>query len=185
MAVLDRNRMTIGRAAPNDVVINDSRVSRLHAVLERYSAAWYVRDLASRNGTFVNGQRLWTGRPLRSGDEILMGKTRLVLRTARPAETAITDGIQPPPQLTRRESEVLVALCRPVLDGNLFTEPASTAQIAEELVVSEPAIRQHLLRLYDKFRICDGGEHRRLRLANEAIRRGAVSLTDLRCSSPP
>jgi predicted component of type VI protein secretion system len=183
VAVLDSDRMTIGKAASNDVTINDARASRLHAVLERYGATWCVCDLASRNGTFVNGQRVWTGQPLRAGDEILIGQTRMLLRTAAVAETAVTEDLQAPPRLTPRERDVLMALCRPVLAGNLFTEPATTAQIAEELVVSEPAVRQHLLRLYGKFAIYDGEERRRLRLANEVIRRGAVSLTGLRCSS--
>ena len=71
-----------------------------------------------------------------------------------------------------------------MLADSLFTEPAPVGQIAEALVVSEPAVRQHLLRLYDKFAIDGGGERRRLRLANEAIRRGAVSLSDLRDSFP-
>jgi DNA-binding NarL/FixJ family response regulator len=81
---------------------------------------------------------------------------------------------------TRRERDVLVALCRPVLSADLFTEPASIRQIAEELVVTEAAVKQHLLRLYDKFGVFDSGERRRVRLANEAVRRGAVTLADLR-----
>jgi hypothetical protein len=46
-------------------------------------------------------------------------------------------------------------------------------------VVTEAAVKQHLIRLYDKFDIRDPGEHRRLRLANEAIRRGAVSMAEI------
>ena len=74
----------------------------------------------------------------------------------------------------------LLALCRPVLSADLFTEPASIRLIAEQLVVTEAAVKQHLLRLYDKFGVYESGERRRVRLANEAVRRGAVSLADLR-----
>jgi DNA-binding CsgD family transcriptional regulator len=67
-----------------------------------------------------------------------------------------------------------------VLSGDLFTEPASTRDVAAALFVSEAAVKQHLLRLYDKFGLLNDGERRRARLANEAVRRGAVSIADLR-----
>jgi class 3 adenylate cyclase len=83
-----------------------------------------------------------------------------------------------PPDLTRRERDVLVALCRPALYGNVFEEPASVREIAKTLVVTEAAVKQHLMHLYDKFEIADTGERRRVRLAREAVRRGAVVLSD-------
>jgi DNA-binding CsgD family transcriptional regulator len=55
--------------------------------------------------------------------------------------------------------------------------------MAEALFVSEAAVKQHLAHLYDKFAIYDG-DRRRGRLANEALRRGAVRLSDLRPSPP-
>jgi hypothetical protein len=78
------------------------------------------------------------------------------------------------PELTRRERDVLTALCRPALEAQVFTEPASVRQIAGELVVTEAAVKQHLMHLYDKFEIGDKGERRRVRLAREAIRLGLV-----------
>ena len=81
--------------------------------------------------------------------------------------------------LTRREREVLVALCQPLLAGDPFTEPASTRLIAAELAVSDAAVKQHLANLFDKFAIGEG-ERRRVRLANAALSTGAVSLSDLR-----
>jgi DNA-binding CsgD family transcriptional regulator len=146
-----------------------------------------VRDVGSRNGTFVNGQRLWQEQALRDGDEIRAGGVRLVYRTGTPARPGPSTAPQEKPlipQLTRREREVLVLLCRPVLAGP-FTEPASTNELAEALVVTEPAVKQHLLHLYDKFDIHGQGERRRARLANEAVRRGVVSLADLRDQTLP
>ena len=72
-----------------------------------------------------------------------------------------------------------MALCQPLLDGDPFTEPASTRVIAAELVVSDAAVKQHLANLFEKFGIADG-ERRRVRLANAALSTGAVSLGDLR-----
>src|SRR3712207_8848480 len=82
-----------------------------------------------------------------------------------------------PPHLTRREHDVLAALCTPALDDDVFTEPASVREIAAALVVTEAAVKQHLLHLYEKFAIAETGERRRVRLAREAIRRGAVAPT--------
>jgi DNA-binding transcriptional ArsR family regulator len=178
---LSSERLTIGKAPSNDVAVGGDRlVSRLHASLERYRAGWCVRDLASRNGTFVNGERIWAERPLRHGDEIRVGKTRLVFRTEAIEGMTVTEAGAVAPLITPRERDVLLALCRPVLSGDVFTEPASIREIAEHLVVTEGAVKQHLLRLYEKFGVPDEGERRRVRLANEAIRRGSISIADLR-----
>jgi predicted component of type VI protein secretion system len=179
---LDADRMTVGKAAGNDVVLGDDpRASRLHAVLERFSAGWCVADLGSSNGTWLNGDRIWSAQRLRHGDEIRIGRTRLIFRDRQDAAGIRTEVDSAPPSLTGRERDVLAALCRPLLARDLFTEPASTRAIADELVVTQAAVKQHLANLYDKFGLC-GPEvsNRRVRLANEALRRGAVSMSDLR-----
>lgn len=182
VVVLDAQRVSMGKARSNDVVLaSDPTVSRMHAVLERFAGGWCVRDLAARNGTFVNGQRLLGDRQLRSGDEIRLGATRLVFTAEGldPDETE-TQAAKSAPALTPRERDVLVALCRPLLTGDAFTEPASIRVIAAELVVSEAAVKQHLSRLYVKFEVGAHGERRRVQLANAAVARGAVKLGDLR-----
>jgi DNA-binding NarL/FixJ family response regulator len=131
----------------------------------------------------VNGERIIGERALYSGDEILLGQLRLLVRgPARGTETA---AIAAPPSLTPRERDVLLALCRPLLTGDAFTAPASTRAIAAELVVSEAAVKQHLSRLYDKFDVDADGERRRVQLANAAVARGAVKLGDLRSAADP
>ena len=62
----------------------------------------------------------------------------------------------------------------------MFTEPASTRAIADELVITQAAVKQHLGNLYGKFGVTPEETNRRSRLANETLRRGAVSLSDLR-----
>lgn len=174
------DRTTIGKAAENDVSLdNDPMASHLHAVLERFPAGWCVSDLGSSNGTWVNGERIWSSRRLRHGDEIRLGQTRLIFRDPSSAADAQTETEGAPPSLTVRERDVLVALCRPLLDRDIFTEPAPTRTIAEELVITQAAVKQHLANLYDKFGVSAQDAHRRSRLANEAIRRGSVSLSQL------
>ena len=68
-----------------------------------------------------------------------------------------------------------------MLDGDAFTEPSSVAAIAEALVVTEAAVKQHIGHLYDKFDLTDD-DRKRVRLANKAMQTGAVSLSDIRPS---
>jgi pSer/pThr/pTyr-binding forkhead associated (FHA) protein len=178
---LHADRSTVGRGAENDIAVGeDATASHLHAVLERFSAGWCVTDLGSSNGTWVNGERIWAPRRLRHGDEVRVGETRLMFRDPSTAADASTEAQLDPPALTTRERDVLVALCRPLLTRDIFTEPASTRSIADELVITQAAVKQHLVNLYDKFGVAGGDTHRRARLANEALRRGALSLTELR-----
>jgi pSer/pThr/pTyr-binding forkhead associated (FHA) protein len=182
---LEGERVSIGREASNEIPIpEDKLVSRLHAVLERYPSGWALRDLASSNGSFVNGERILGDRVLHHGDEIRVGETRIVYSAEDPAGASRTTAAQPAPDLTPRERDVLLSLCRPVLSGSLLNEPASLRTIAQELVLSESAVKKHVLRLYDKFRLYEE-DRRRGTLANEAIRRGAVSIADLRQFTPP
>ena len=78
--------------------------------------------------------------------------------------------------LTRREKDVLRALCRPLLLDDVIAQPASVNEIAAELVVTDAAVKQHLLHLYEKLQIGAGGERRRVALAREAIRLGLVDI---------
>jgi pSer/pThr/pTyr-binding forkhead associated (FHA) protein len=161
---LTGQRVTIGKASSNEVPLeHDETVSRLHAVLENLGFAWSIRDLGSRNGTYINGEKIDAERVLRSGDEIRLGKTRLVFLKAKQGD----------------ELDVLVVLCRPLVSDDPFPEPASVKRMATELFVTEAAVKQHLQNLYDKFAIPAEGD-RRVRLANEALRRGAVTIAQLR-----
>jgi DNA-binding CsgD family transcriptional regulator len=182
LVVLDEGRVTVGKDPANSLVLeHDGTVSRLHAALEPYGPAWVIRDLGSRNGTYVNGERIVGDRVLHDGDDIRVGSTRLSFRSADSAGSATAVGAAAP-QLTPRERDVLCALCRPLFSGQPFPQPASTREIAAELVVSDAAVKQHLLHLYDKFGIFVDDGNRRLRLANEAIVRGAVTPAQLQAS---
>jgi DNA-binding CsgD family transcriptional regulator len=181
VVALTGDRVTIGKADESGISLaGDATVSRLHAVLDRFDAGWCVSDLGSSNGTFVNGERIWSAQRLRHGDEVRVGHTRLLFRNSADVGVTATAGEEGPPSLTARERDVLTVLCRPLLDRDLFTEPASVKEIAGELIISEAAVKQHLVNLYAKFAVSDVAQHRRSRLANEALRRAAVTLTDLR-----
>ncbi len=172
--------VTIGRGHDTLIRLDDAEVSRLHAVIEKVSSGWSVRDLGSRNGTHLNGERIIGERVLRPDDEIQVGGVRLFFRAEDVAGSlTMTRPVGRAPELTRREQAVLQALCRPIALGDVFTEPATVRQMAAALRVTETAVKYHLGNLYLKFGIPDEGDRRRVRLANEALRRGAVSLSEM------
>ncbi len=83
---LTSNRVTLGRAADNDLAYpEDSVLSRRHLLVEREEGEWYASDLGSKNGTLYNGERLTARTRLVSGDRLNAG--RVTLQYHDPAHT--------------------------------------------------------------------------------------------------
>lgn len=76
---LESTLLTVGRGLNNDVILEDTRVSRHHAELRYKTRRFWVSDLGSTNGTFVNGERV-TEQALRNGDTISLGGLEMVFR---------------------------------------------------------------------------------------------------------
>lgn len=166
---------TVGRGMHVDVRLDDPSVSRLHAEIVRRGPYYYVSDLGlSRNGTRVNGRPV-ARRLLDDGDVLTFGAARCRIAGLPREELSNESELRrsAAPELTRRELDVLVSLCRPALSEDAFVTPASPREIAQDMVVSEAAVKQHLVRLYQKFRI-PAGPNRRTRLANAVIALGLV-----------
>ena len=182
---------TIGRGDGVDVSLEDQSVSRLHAEIVRRGPYLYVSDMGlSTNGTRVNGRPIGR-RVLHDGDVITFGAARVRVGgvEAQPDDAAdASDTMRmkrvAAPDLTRREFEVLNALCRPALSQEAFVAPAAAKDIARQLVVTEAAVKQHLLRLYTKFKISEG-PNRRARLANEVVSAGIVRPLPEMAPDPP
>jgi len=171
--------LSIGREPASDVRLDwDSEVSRAHAVLERIGGAWtLVDDGLSRNGSFVNGQRVHGRRRLDDGDAIKVGKTLLVyVATAGEVRTTATTTAGAPPDLSPAQQRVLDALCRPAIEGPLAT-PASNREIAAELIIGVETVKSHMHTLFDLFEVPDMPQNRkRAELVRLAFERGAISL---------
>ena len=70
-----KGNIIIGRAPEADVVVEDDKISRKHAIIEAFARDQvFISDLASTNGTFVNGMRVRSLK-LKNGDEIRIGYT--------------------------------------------------------------------------------------------------------------
>ncbi len=74
----------IGRGETCGLVLRDPEVSRRHARLEAQRGVLYLRDLESRNGTFLNGRRVTSPIEVRVGDEIDVGVTRITVEDLQP-----------------------------------------------------------------------------------------------------
>ncbi len=75
--LLDAERTVAGRSPSTDIFLDDVTVSRKHAVFTRTGGGFVVRDVGSLNGTYVN-RELVDEAVLRTGDEVQIGKFRLV-----------------------------------------------------------------------------------------------------------
>jgi DNA-binding CsgD family transcriptional regulator len=156
----ERAQAVMGRAASSDVPIEwDDRVSRTHAKLERVGREWSIEDDGlSRNGTFVNEERVRGPRRLRDGDVVRAGHTTLVYRAPRAGASHPTQPesrLAAPPPLSAAQRRVLEALCRPCLDQTGPLTPATNEQIAAELSLSVDAVKAHLRQLYRRFDVED------------------------------
>ena len=75
--LLTGQRVTLGRAPTNHVVVPDEQASRLHAEIIPTSAGWAIRDLASRNGTLLGSHPLEDGKVLEPGDVVSIGRMQI------------------------------------------------------------------------------------------------------------
>ncbi len=72
--------LQIGRDASCDIALEDTYVSQEHASLSARDGTWFVEDLGSTNGTYLNDRRLTAPAPVHAGDVLRVGKTVLELR---------------------------------------------------------------------------------------------------------
>jgi pSer/pThr/pTyr-binding forkhead associated (FHA) protein len=181
----ERAQLTIGRDEATDVALAwDPRVSRTHATLERLGSDWAIADDGlSRNGTWVNEERVTARRRLRDGDVVRVGGTALAFCAPgagpRADATLTAEGVPVCDVLTPAQRRVLVALCRPYRDA-AFATPASNPAIARELSLSVDAVKSTMRALFDLFGIGDLPQNqKRAGLALQALRGGVVSRRDL------
>jgi DNA-binding CsgD family transcriptional regulator len=179
----DATRLTVGRDPATDISLAwDHEVSRVHAELERVGPDWTVADDGlSRNGTYVNGDRV-TGRlRLRGGDVLHFGSTRIAFRapgTQLGETAAVTSGA--PPVITAAQRRVLLALCRPYGAGAKHAAPATNRQIADELFLSVEGVKTQVRALFERFGVEDLPQNRkRARLVELAFASGTVTERDL------
>ena len=83
--LLDRDKVTAGRHPESDIFLDDVTVSRRHAEFRRTAEGFEVADIGSLNGTYVNREPIEVS-PLTNGDEVQIGKFRLVFLSGDQAQ---------------------------------------------------------------------------------------------------
>jgi pSer/pThr/pTyr-binding forkhead associated (FHA) protein len=181
------SELWVGRGPSADVRLDwDGEVSALHAQIEVVrDECTLLDDGLSRNGSFVNEERVHGRRLLRDGDRLRIGRTAILFR--RPADpgtvpeaTAVAGEVPAAATISPGQRRVLVALCRPYKDGDAFATPATNQAIAEELHLSVDAVKTHMRALFEKLGV-EGLPQNRKRVAvvERALQSGAVSRHEL------
>lgn len=177
---LQQEQTVIGRSSNCDVVLPGRQVSRQHAVIERDDGSYQLRDLGSKNGTFVNGQPVRREpHPLKDGDEIqialciklgFVGADATIpleltgpyrgLRVDRPAKRVFVGGQEVIPPLSPAQYRLLQILLDN--EGQVVSRDAIVAIVwseEESYGVTEQAIDALVHRLRERIAAIDPDHH--------------------------
>ena len=177
--------LTVGRSSGCDVRLAwDDRVSGVHAGIDLIGHEWtIVDDGLSRNGTFLNGERLNGRRRLRDGDTFVLGGTTFRFRDTSRGTTQLTkvgEQLVTASSLSPTQRQIVIALCRPYKHDDPYATPSSNQRIADELFLSVDAVKTHLRTLFQKFQVEDLPQNRkRTKLVERAFALGVVNRREL------
>ena len=172
---LPPGRTVVGRDPEADVTIEDEAVSWNHLEIESRGGVLMATDLDSRNGTALNGEPLNRPRRLRDGDTLIVGGHRLEISDPVPGRgggtvAAIGGGVS----LNEEEHATAAALVAPYRSEGAFAgRPATRAEIAEALHVSERTAQRRLDALAAKLKVSgEAGRDRPRLIAARVIELG-------------
>jgi len=174
-AALREGRTVIGRDPEAGVTIEDEAVSWNHLEIESRGGVLMATDLDSRNGTALNGDPLDRPRRLRDGDTLTVGSHRLEVSDPVPGRAGGTVAAAAPSvPLSEEERATARALVAPYRSEGAFAgRPATRAEIAAELHVSERTAQRRLDALATKLGIPgDSGRERPRLIAARVIELG-------------
>lgn len=81
--LINTAEVSIGRDAGNDIIIHDDLINKHHAKIKNILGVFYLFDLISESGTFLNGKKLLRPKMLYDWDEIILGKSTLIFRGSK------------------------------------------------------------------------------------------------------
>jgi predicted component of type VI protein secretion system len=168
-------RTTVGRDPAADVCIDDEAVSWHHLEIESRGGVLMATDLDSRNGTALNGEPLDRPRRLRDGDVLTVAEHRLEVSDPAPGRDGATVATnEPAVALSEEERATAAALVAPYRSEGAFAgRPATRAELAEALHVSERTAQRRLDALAAKLDVRgDAGRERPRLIAARVIELG-------------
>lgn len=142
--LLGKHILLLGREADNDLVINDPEVSRKHARFTLDGDSFWVEDLGSTNGTFINGKRLTLSTVLKQGDTLSLGENILLRYEVLSFDPDATFNIQSmkthDPEPSQEAVEKLVQETPPIVPPHFKKIPVLTVELdPPSLVENVPA----------------------------------------------
>jgi len=168
-------RTTVGRDPEADVCLDDEAVSWHHLEIEARGGVLMATDLDSRNGTALNGEPLDRPRRLRDSDVLTVAEYRLELSDPAPGRAGATVAASAPAvELSAEERATATALVAPYRSEGAFAgRPATRAELAEALQVSERTAQRRLDALAAKLGVPgDAGRERPRLVAARVIELG-------------
>ncbi len=151
--ILKGTEWTLGRDSSNDILVNDPQVSRRHAVLYLHEDRLWVRDIAARNPTLVEGATIHAETELEPGTRLQFGDTPATIEAVAELRAHIvhgtevidqTDSVAPSP--TQAETWTDVALLHKLADSLApVTNPEDAARLTIELLMKEVPSRRGLV----------------------------------------
>ncbi|HWM53905.1 MAG TPA: FHA domain-containing protein [Solirubrobacterales bacterium] len=171
---LAAERTVVGRSPEADIRLDDEAVSWNHLEIERRGDVLMATDLDSRNGTALNGEPLDRPRRLRGGDVLTLGGHRLEVADGDLGGGRTVAGSAPAVALTEEERATAAALVTPYRSEGAFAgRPATRAELAEALHVSERTAQRRLDALAARLEISgDAGRERPRLIAARVIELG-------------
>jgi hypothetical protein len=172
---LGAERTMVGRDPDADICLDEEAVSWHHLEIENRSGILMATDLDSRNGTALNGEPLDRPRRLRNGDTLIVGGHRLEISDPAAGRGGATvAAAEPSVALNEEERATAAALVEPYRSEGAFAgRPATRAEIAEVLHVSERTAQRRLDALAAKLDVPgDAGRERPRLIAARVIELG-------------
>jgi predicted component of type VI protein secretion system len=168
-------RTVVGRDPEAAIHIDDPAVSWNHLEIENRGGALIATDLDSRNGSAINGEPIDRPRRLRDGDTLIVAGFRLEVSDPVPGRAGGTvASTAPSVPLSEEERATAAALVAPYRSEGAFAgRPATRAELAEALHVSERTAQRRLDALATKLSISgDAGRDRPRLIAARVIELG-------------
>ncbi len=176
----------LGRADTNQIRLTDRNVSRTHALLKKNGQGWFLKDLQSYNGTYVNGVRVVGEQLVHSGDVVQLGDYRLeLLDDAVSAVVDTSANAAPAPAPIHQRPNRLVVVVGPTpgaeypLDRDHFTIGRSEEATISINHSSVSRVHSEVIAIGNgRFEIVDKGSANGIRINGVELKRGILEAGD-------
>lgn len=135
---LKKDKFLIGRAKECALRAGSEAISRRHCAIIRREKGWMVRDLGSRNGTHVNGEKITQEVPLKDGDELRVGPLKFRVAAAESSKDAATGATGSKPATTSKSRKPPVKDVADVVERTISLSDGTTEEDVSRWLLDLP-----------------------------------------------